>query len=142
MSKESIARVYLIVEKIEYIEEIILKTKGIVDALEDDIVYRPAILMHLTAIAEQFNKLKKEHADAILENFDKDDLKGLYDVRTYIAHDYEGINLAIIEWIIRNALTKFKQQCLGVIKNYENNTTNLTTRTDTNGSNNPNTTCK
>ena len=134
MSKESIARIYLIVEKIEYIEEI-TNQHGIVKSLEDATILRPAILMHLTAIAEQFNKLKKEHSDSILQNFDNDDLKGLYDVRTYIAHDYEGINLAIIEWIIRNALPKFKQQCLGVIKDYEKNSTNLTTRTDTNGGN-------
>jgi uncharacterized protein with HEPN domain len=71
--------------------------------------------MHLTAIAEQFNKLKQSHADEILNEFDKDDLKGLYDVRTYIAHDYEGVNLAIIEWIIRFGLPKFKEQCLKVI---------------------------
>ena len=61
------------------------------------------------------NKLKQSHADEILNEFDKDDLKGLYDVRTYIAHDYEGVNLAIIEWIIRFGLPKFKEQCLKVI---------------------------
>ena len=76
---------------------------------------RPAILMHLTAIAEQFDKLKKEHADNLLEAFDEQDVKGMYDVRTFIAHDYEGVNLAIIEWIIRNGLPKFKQQCLELI---------------------------
>jgi uncharacterized protein with HEPN domain len=36
-------------------------------------------------------------------------------VRTYIAHDYEGVNLSIIEWIIRFGLPKFKTQCLKVI---------------------------
>ncbi|MEA3554550.1 MAG: hypothetical protein U9R39_09190 [Campylobacterota bacterium] len=74
--------------------------------------------MHLTAIAEQFNKLKQSHSTDILKNFDKEDLKGLYDVRTYIAHDYEGINLAIIEWIIRFGLSKFKIQCQKVINDY------------------------
>ena len=74
--------------------------------------------MHLTAIAEQFNKLKQSCADEILNEFDKDDLKGLYDVRTYIAHDYEGVNLAIIEWIIRFGLPKFKEQCLKVVENH------------------------
>jgi uncharacterized protein with HEPN domain len=58
--------------------------------------------MHLTAIAEQFNKLKQSHADGILSTFDDKDIKGMYDVQTYIAHDYEGVNLAIVEWIIRN----------------------------------------
>lgn len=115
MSKESISKIYLIVEKIEYIEQIVQNTGSITKALEDNITTRPAILMHLTAIAEQFDKLKKSHADDILNEFEKDDLKGLYDVRTYIAHDYEGINLAIIEWIIRYGLPKFKTQCKIVI---------------------------
>jgi len=116
MSKESISKVYLILEKIDYIEQIVKKSGSITKALEDCVSHRPAILMHLTAIAEQFNKLKKEHADNILSAFDENDVKGMYDVRTYIAHDYEGVNLAIVEWIIRNGLPKFKKQCNELIK--------------------------
>jgi len=52
-----------------------------------------------------------------LSIFDENDVKGMYDVRTYIAHDYEGVNLAIVEWIIRNGLPKFKKQCETLIKN-------------------------
>ena len=117
MSKESISKVYLILEKIEYIEEIVKNSGSITGSLEDYVTSRPAILMHLTAIAEQFNKLKKDHADDILSAFDNNDVKGMYDVRTYIAHDYEGVNLAIVEWIIRNGLPKFKKQCLSIINN-------------------------
>jgi uncharacterized protein with HEPN domain len=116
MSKESISKVYLILEKIEYIEQIVKNNGSITHALEDSVTARPAILMHLTAIAEQFNKLKKAHADDILSAFDNNDIKGMYDVRTYIAHDYEGVNLAIVEWIIRNGLPKFKNQCEMLIK--------------------------
>jgi uncharacterized protein with HEPN domain len=115
MSKESISKIYLVLEKIEYIEEIIKEAGSITRALEDAVTKRPAILMHLTAIAEQFNKLKLENASHILEAFDVEDIKGIYDVRTYIAHDYEGVNLAIIEWIIRNGLPKFKTLCQSVI---------------------------
>lgn len=115
MSKESISKVYLILEKIDYIEQIVENSGSIIKALEDYVTDRPAILMHLTAIAEQFNKLKKEHADDILSAFDDEDVKGMYDVRTYIAHDYEGVNLAIVEWIIRNGLPKFKKQCKTLI---------------------------
>jgi len=117
MSKESISKVYLILEKIDYIEQIVENNGSITSALEDSITARPAILMHLTAIAEQFNKLKQHHADDILSAFDDGDVKGMYDVRTYIAHDYEGVNLAIIEWIIRNGLPKFKKQCSFIIQN-------------------------
>jgi hypothetical protein len=35
MSKESITKIYLILEKIEYIEEIVQKSGGIVKSLED-----------------------------------------------------------------------------------------------------------
>jgi uncharacterized protein with HEPN domain len=118
MSKESISKVYLILEKIEYIDKIVENSGSITQALEDFVTARPAILMHLTAIAEQFNKLKKAHADDILSAFDNNDIKGMYDVRTYIAHDYEGVNLAIIEWIIRNGLPKFKNQCEMLVKNF------------------------
>ena len=89
---------------------------AITKALDDVITSRAAILMHLMVIAEQFDKLKKEHADDLLSSFDDQDIKGMYDVRTYIAHDYEGVNLAIIEWIIRNGLPKFKKQCLDLIQ--------------------------
>lgn len=118
MSKEPISKIYLVLEKIEYIEKIVESSGSITKALEDEITVRPAILMHLTAIAEQFNKLKQSGSEDILNQFDKDDLKGLYDVRTYIAHDYEGVNLSIIEWIIRYGLGKLKFQCLEVVKRY------------------------
>jgi uncharacterized protein with HEPN domain len=116
MSKESISKIYMVLEKIEYIENIVNNAGSITNALDDEITMRPAILMHLTAIAEQFNKLKQENATQILDSFNNDELKGLYDVRTYIAHDYEGVNLAIIEWIIRNGLPIFKEKCLVIIQ--------------------------
>jgi uncharacterized protein with HEPN domain len=116
MSKDRISKVHLIVEKIEYIEQIVHKSGSISQALDDIVTSRAAILMHLTAIAEQFHKLKQLQSSAILDKFDQDDLKGFYDVRTYIAHDYEGVNLAIIEWIIREGLPKFKSQCQLIIK--------------------------
>jgi uncharacterized protein with HEPN domain len=116
MSKESISKVHLILEKIDYVEQIVHNAGSITKALEDYVTDRPAILMHLTAIAEQFNKLKQSHADDILNAFDDGDVKGMYDVRTYIAHDYEGVNLSIVEWIVRNGLPKFKKQCNSIIK--------------------------
>ncbi|MGE4510905.1 MAG: DUF86 domain-containing protein [Sulfurimonadaceae bacterium] len=119
MSKESISKIYLILEKIDYIEQIVHNSGSITSALADSITTRPAILMHLTAIAEQFNKLKQAHAEDILSAFESGDIKGMYDVRTYIAHDYEGVNLAIVEWIIRNGLPKFKKQCQEIVKKYE-----------------------
>lgn len=121
MYNQNISKIYLVLEKIEYIEQIIENCGSISNALNDIITNRPAILMHLTAIAEQFNKLKIKDEKEILSFFNKDDLRGLYDVRTYIAHDYEGVNLSIIEWIIRFGLTKVKENCNNAINHFNKN---------------------
>lgn len=73
--------------------------------------------MHLTSIAEQFNKLSSEGEFEILNKFDKRDLKGSYDIRTFIAHDYDGVNLSIIEQVIRNRLPAMKKIVNQIISN-------------------------
>ncbi len=65
--------------------------------------------MHLISIAEQFDKLSKDGEFEILSRFDKRDLKGSYDIRIFIAHDYEGVNLSIIELVIRERLPHMKK---------------------------------
>ncbi len=115
MSK-SLNRIKIIVEKIGFIQNIINENDGkIVKALEDIQIYRPAILMHLISIAEQVDKLKKEKSH-YLDLYEKEDLKGLYDVRTYIAHDYEGVNLAIIETAVRYGLEKILKVSESILK--------------------------
>ena len=66
------------------------------------------MMMHFTSIAEQFDKLSKEGEFELLKEFDKRDLKGVNDVRNYIVHDYEGLNLAILEKVIREKLPIIK----------------------------------
>jgi len=63
-----------------------------------------------------FNKLSEAAEYDILSQFDKNDLKGSYDIRNYIAHDYEGINLSIIEHIIRDKLPKMKAIILNFLQ--------------------------
>ncbi len=101
-------RLEVILKKIEFIETICEEDGSITTALKDEKRSRASILMHLTSIAEQFNKLSENAEFEILSKFDKNDLKGSYDVRNYIAHDYEGINLSVIEHIIRDKLPKIK----------------------------------
>lgn len=96
---DDLDRVKLIHIKIVYILDIC--QNGIVVALEDEKITRPAILMHLTSIAEQFSKIKDNN---ILNQFSNEDVKGAIDTRNFIAHDYEGINVPIIEFIIRERL--------------------------------------
>ena len=102
---EELIRIKSIKKKLDSIFVIIKRHDGIVKALEDKDEAQPAVMMLLIAIAEQFNKLQKNDAD-ILENFDSSDLKGISSVRNFIAHDYDGINLQIIEDILRYKLPK------------------------------------
>lgn len=110
-------RVQTIIEKIDIILEIVSESSGIVAALSDTKLKRPAILMHLVAMAEQFEKLKNDAAFSILTHFDREDLKGSYDIRNFIAHDYEGINLPIIEMVIREKLPHIKSCAQEALKN-------------------------
>lgn len=101
-------RLGVILKKINFIFSICDKNGGVVNALEDEEGARASIMMHFTSIAEQFDKLLKDGETDILGCFDKRDLKGSYDIRTYIVHDYEGINLAVLEAVIRDKLPKMK----------------------------------
>ena len=99
----------LIADKIEKIEEIVELKGGVTSALDDEIMARPAILMHLVSIAEQFARLQNALEYEILSRFEKEDIRGAFAVRNFIAHDYEGINLAIIERVIREYLPRIKE---------------------------------
>ena len=117
MSK-STDRLAVILKKINFILNICEKSGGIVNALEDEEGSRASIMMHFTSIAEQFDKLSKEGEIDILSRFDKRDLKGSYDIRTYIVHDYEGISLAVLESVIRDKLPKMKATAEAVLGRY------------------------
>jgi uncharacterized protein with HEPN domain len=117
MSK-SYSRLETILKKIGFIEEIVSDNGNIMTALEDEKSARAAIMMHFTSLSEQFNKLALDGEFEILQEFDKRDLKGAYDMRNYIVHDYEGLNLSVIEMVIREKLPMMKktiEQILGKI---------------------------
>ena len=100
-------KLYFIVEKIEDIESFKSRYKSIEDLLNDVMEY-DATLMSLLQIGETLNKLRDESFAEKLP------IKGTYDVRNFIAHDYEGINKMIIEDIIRTQLPKLKQIILNI----------------------------
>jgi len=102
---DDLDRVLLIQTKIIYILDIC--KNGIISALEDEKTTKPAIMMYLTSIAEQFAKIKDTN---ILKHFNSEDVKGAIDTRNFIAHDYEGVNLPIIEFIIRERLPILKHK--------------------------------
>ena len=114
MSK-AYGRLETILKKITFIEEIVADSGSIIKALEDEKNARAAIMMHFTSIAEQFDKLVKDGEFQILQEFDKRDLKGTYDMRNYIVHDYEGINLSILETVIRQKLPIMKESIVHLL---------------------------
>jgi uncharacterized protein with HEPN domain len=59
---------------------------------------------------------KEKNQFEILTQFDKSDLKGSYDVRNFIAHDYEGVNLMIVEKVLRDKLPKLRSTVEKILK--------------------------
>lgn len=116
--RNPIIRVEIIARKIDLINLIIAECSGEVSvAMADEAKTRPAISMHLIAIAEQVNKLKEENSFEILEKFSKADLKGLNDLRNFIAHDYEGVDLDIVENAIRFGLPSLQKSISKILSN-------------------------
>ncbi len=103
-SSKALNRIETIKKKIEFIHNIVIENGSVVDALEDEQNARASILMHLTSIAEQFDKLLHSGELEVLSNFEKQDIKGSYELRNFIAHDYEGIDFHIVEDVIKERL--------------------------------------
>ncbi len=108
-SIKAVERVKIILKKINFIEAIIEEKGSISLALEDEQNSRASILMHLTSISEQFDKLLHNGELEVLAYFDKQDIKGSYELRNFIAHNYEGVDLYIVEDVINQRLPIIKQ---------------------------------
>ena len=100
-------KIEFVLQRIDFIFRTVEKAGYVTKALEDEITYRPAILMHLSQIGEEMSKIDSE----ILSDLDLiSDAKGAYDVRNFIVHNYEGVNLALIERIIKEKLPLLKNK--------------------------------
>jgi len=97
-------RIELMLKRIDDIRYFVSRSNGkIVDALHDRIL-KPAIRMQLIALSEDFTKLMQAGAYDILSHFDPKDIKGLNDVRNFIAHDYDSVDDEILEIVLRKHL--------------------------------------
>jgi len=113
MSKVSInAKIDFILEMIENIEKIIKRHNGIVKAL-DDYEGQMALMMGLLQIGESLHKIDKSYLDKFNLS---EDTKGAYNVRNFIAHDYDGVNMVVIEDILRLYVPKLKDKVLKMKK--------------------------
>ncbi len=101
---KAIQHIKKIRQKIHFVQNIVAQKGSIVAALEDEQNARAAILMHLTSIAEQFDKLLHSGELEVLSVFGKEDIKGSHALRNFIAHDYDGADLRIVEAVIEERL--------------------------------------
>jgi uncharacterized protein with HEPN domain len=115
-SAGAIHKIKTIEKKINFIESIVKEKGSISKALEDEQNSRASILMHLTSIAEQFDKLMQHGEIEILSHFQKQDIKGSYDLRNFIAHNYEGVDLYIVEDVIEQRLPIMKKSVIKILK--------------------------
>jgi flagellar FliL protein len=104
------AKIDFILKMIDDIEFVIDRHKYITKALNDR-EGQLAILMALLQIGETLNKLDKEFLE---QNDLIIDAKGAYSVRNFIAHDYEGVKLSVIEDILRYNIPKLKEKLLDI----------------------------
>jgi len=101
---KALQRIRNIEKKIRFIQNIVAEKGSVIEALEDEQEARAAILMHLTSIAEQFDRLLHNGELEVLQVFDKEDIKGSHALRNFIAHDYDGVDLHIVEAVIEERL--------------------------------------
>jgi len=114
-NKNITARLESVIQKCEDIAFIIQRHGGVVYALRDR-EGQPALLMLLEAIAEQFHKLQKRNgATEILGYFNPLTLKGIHATRNFIAHDYDGIDLAFVEAGLRE-IPEIKEICITILE--------------------------
>ena len=105
MSKNSlIAKLDFMCEMIDNIDRIVRRHGGVVNALED-FEGEMAIMMAIAQIGETLKKFD----DGIVKRYElTQDKEGAYYTRNYIVHDYEGVDKAFIENIIRVYMPELK----------------------------------
>jgi uncharacterized protein with HEPN domain len=119
VSADSIrAKAEFILKMLTNIQTIIVRHNGIVAALSDEIEARPAILMAWLQIGETLNKID---ADVLAQFGLETDAKGSYDVRNFIAHDYMGVDLGLVEMITRNHLPVLSEKISRMLSGDDNN---------------------
>lgn len=85
------------IKRIDIIQELCANNGGIVAVLRDETSLQPATMMHLTIIYQQFEKLKKQNRTDILNRIPKRIISQIKQSRNITAHDYDGVNYAIIK---------------------------------------------
>lgn len=119
MSRKSLlAKIDFILEMCQNIKEIVKRHKGVVKAI-NDFEGKMAILMGIAQIGETLKKID----DEILEKYDlQKDKEGAYYTRNYIVHDYEGVDLAYAETIVRDYIPQLEEKVSSIKKEFQDDT--------------------
>ena len=108
-NESDIARIEFVSSIISDASEILQRYATARDAL-CDIEGKNALLMILLQIGEKLNKIKDENLSSLLP------IKNTYYIRNRITHDYDGLDLELIESIIEIELPKLKSKLDEIIK--------------------------
>ncbi|WP_294954493.1 HepT-like ribonuclease domain-containing protein [Sulfurovum sp.] len=97
-------QIAFLLEMIEKIEFIVKRHGNVVSALEDT-EGQLALLMAISQIGETLNKIEQSViTDLGLEV----EQKGAYETRNFIVHDYDGVDLYLIEKVIDEYFPEMK----------------------------------
>ena len=102
--RKIVAKVSFVLEMIEKIELIVARHKGVVNALEDT-EGQLALLMAVSQIGETLDKIDEETICTLDLEVEQ---KGAYETRNFIVHDYDGVDLYLIEKVIEHYLPQMK----------------------------------
>ena len=112
MSRKSLlAKIDFILEMCQNINEIVKRHKGVVKAINDF-----EGIMGIAQIGETLKKID----DEILEKYDlQKDKEGAYYTRNYIVHDYEGVDLAYVETIVRDYIPQLEEKVSSIKEDFQ-----------------------
>ena len=104
--RKTAVQIDFLLEMIRKIEFIVERHGSVVNALEDT-EGQLALLMAVSQIGETLNKIDLntiEHLDLV------ETQKGAYETRNFIVHDYDGVDLYLIEKVIVAYLPEMKSK--------------------------------
>ena len=107
-SQSAIKKLKNIYDRVNYILEICENYGGVEKALEDSKIAQPAIMIHILVCKENLRKLQNEIN--VLDFFSNDELRWLNIARNMVLLNYDNLNLAMIEKIIRESLPNIKER--------------------------------
>lgn len=115
-------RLDTMLESISFIEQICKECGGIDLALSDRKTARPAIMMHLASIQQQFKKIENEKDIESIKSISLYNLKGIGDIRNEIAHNYEGLDIDLMIDTIINDLPNLKAEIENIVQDFQGKT--------------------